>query len=461
MTDYFVGIGGSDASNGLSWANRKLTLNGAEDVPVAAGDTVYVGPGTYRELLTVDVAGSGGSPITYIGDVSGEKTDGVGGIVRITGSDNDTTATRTKCINCSTKDFRTFRGFICDLTTEENVDCDESSSWILEDCHFGYSPTRAVTFNGTTISDHIIRRCVFTNCLDALLFLRASSVNTNTNILIENCIFWGAKGDAIKNDRIGDVLVKNCLFIGIGDDGVDVSTSAGTGAGEFTTVSNCILTGIDSNALEATVSGDIIEDYNSFYQNGTDRFLVSTGANSNTFPPLLSVPILLNGFVFPWNSLVLSDFSQLVAIAGTGEATDDFFGATRPTTSAKKSWGPVQYSDFERETTTTRGGSTASVKLADAGRHQIWVPVTNISTTIEVYVNREANYAGTNPQLVVKQPGVADDTTTDAGSSGSWNQLTTTLTPSANTDYVVVELVSNNTATSGSFAAYFDDLSVS
>ncbi len=46
MTTYFVGIGGSDAANGLTWANRKLTLNGAEDVPVVAADTVYVGPGT-------------------------------------------------------------------------------------------------------------------------------------------------------------------------------------------------------------------------------------------------------------------------------------------------------------------------------------------------------------------------------------------------------------------------------
>ena len=50
MTTYYVGIGGSDANNGLSWANRKLTLNGAEDVPVAAGDTVYVGDAGYVGL---------------------------------------------------------------------------------------------------------------------------------------------------------------------------------------------------------------------------------------------------------------------------------------------------------------------------------------------------------------------------------------------------------------------------
>jgi len=36
--------------------------------------------------------------------------------------------------------------------------------------------------------------------------------------------------------------------------------------------------------------------------------------------------------------------------------------------------------------------------------------------------------------------------------------LTDTFTPQSGTQYVIVELVSNNTATSGSFATYFDDL---
>jgi hypothetical protein len=89
MATYYVGIGGNDSNDGTSWSSRKLTLNGAEDIPVAAGDTVYVGPGTYREMLTCDVGGSDGSPITYIGDYDGSHTDGVGGIVRISGSDDD------------------------------------------------------------------------------------------------------------------------------------------------------------------------------------------------------------------------------------------------------------------------------------------------------------------------------------------------------------------------------------
>ena len=62
MTTRYVGPGGSDANSGLTWALRKLTLNGVEDTPVVAGDTIYVGPGTYRETLTVDVSGTAGIP---------------------------------------------------------------------------------------------------------------------------------------------------------------------------------------------------------------------------------------------------------------------------------------------------------------------------------------------------------------------------------------------------------------
>ena len=45
MTVRYVGPGGNNSNDGLSWANRKLTLNGVEDTPVAAGDIVYVGAG--------------------------------------------------------------------------------------------------------------------------------------------------------------------------------------------------------------------------------------------------------------------------------------------------------------------------------------------------------------------------------------------------------------------------------
>lgn len=57
MTVRYAGPGGNDGNTGLSWAQRKLTLNGVENTPVEAGDIIYVAPGVYRETLTCDVSG--------------------------------------------------------------------------------------------------------------------------------------------------------------------------------------------------------------------------------------------------------------------------------------------------------------------------------------------------------------------------------------------------------------------
>lgn len=461
MTDYFVGPGGNNGNSGTSWANRKLTLNGVEDIAVTAGDTVYVGPGVYRETLTVDVSGSSGSPITYIADVSGVNTDGVGGVVRITGSDDDQTTTRSNCISGTSFDYRTFRGFHFDLPSVSAINNTNGTNWIVEDCAFSATAT-SIRVDGASQSDFTCRRCVFIGCSGNHIRLTHTSVVTGTNHLIENCLFISSAAAIARIDRIGDTLFKNCLFFASGSNGIDVTVTAGTGAGQFTSVNNSIFTNTDNTALVGTVTGDIVEDYNTFFNNSTDRANTATGSNSQTYPPLFALPILLAEFrLVPWFFSALSEWSPIAAIAGTGEATDDIFGIARPTTSAKKSWGTTQFNDFQRETTTVRSG-TAAAQMPDADRRQFIVPAgAAISTTVSVYVRREANYAGTNPQMIIKQPGQADRTTTDVGSSGAWNQLSDTFTPAATPDYFIVELVSNNTATSGSYATYFDDLEVS
>jgi hypothetical protein len=135
---------------------------------------------------------------------------------------------------------------------------------------------------------------------------------------------------------------------------------------------------------------------------------------------------------------------------------------TRPSTSSKKSWGAVQGTQVVRETTIVDGGSGASLKLPDAGEQFFMrIPITNSSTTISLKVYREANYAGTNPQMIIRQSGQSDRTTTDAGASGQFNTLSDTFTPAALPQYVDVFVRSSNTATSGSFSTFWDTLSVS
>lgn len=152
MTTYYVGIGGDDGNDGTTWALRKLTLNGAEDIPVAAGDTVYVGPGTYRGELEVDtVAGSSGSPITYIGDYTGANTDGVGGIVRLAGSDDDINDDDANmCIDVDVS-YRTFQGFVIDTGEYQQIDIASGvTNIIIDECYFNSDSATAIDFNGTS-----------------------------------------------------------------------------------------------------------------------------------------------------------------------------------------------------------------------------------------------------------------------------------------------------------------------
>jgi len=87
--------------------------------------------------------------------------------------------------------------------------------------------------------------------------------------------------------------------------------------------------------------------------------------------------------------------------------------------------------------------------------------VASESTTISMYAYREADYSGTAPRMVIKQPGQSDRTTTDAGAAATWNELTDTFTPAADPPYVLVELQSLNVNPSGNFDIFFDDLTVS
>lgn len=468
MTIRYVGEGGSDSANGLTWENRKLTLNGVEDTPVAAGDTVYVAPGVYREELICDVDGTSGSPITYVGDLAGANTDGIGGPVRITGSLDDKTFPSISGYNniYTLRAYRTFRGFRFDSAVGGDIDLDHifgpsANNCIIEDCYFS---TQAVMhddyasknievndlISGGTI---IIRRCYFAHTGIRI-------IGVNCDVLIENCIFvcTGFGIRILAASINGDILINNCTFIKSYSRLIDVSGTLGTGS---ISVTNSIFFG--SGTMIYGIASGMSEDYNSFfgfYDPGPVMGF-SGGANSDLLPPFFKSPLLAEGYPRDWFPWELSSYSPLARIVGDGnEATDDFFGMLRPTTSGKMSRGAVQVNEVKRATTPTYSDTAESLEMPDADRQQFRIPVTATSTTITLRVYREANYAGTLPQMVIKEPGQSDRTTTDTGSVTTWNLLTDTFTPNGTAGFVVVELVSNNTATSGSYAAFWSTLTV-
>lgn len=344
MTTYYVGPGGSDANAGTSWSARKLTLNGCEDIPVAAGDTVYVGPGTYRETLTVDVSGTAGNPITYIGDYTGANTDGVGGVVRITGSDNDQTATRAQCVNSSSKDYRTFKGFLLDTATTSCITNAGGSNWIIDQNCLLPGPTSiGILVSGTGTTNALKNLVIYGANGRSISFTHTVTVDNTANT-VDNIIFIGsAAATGIGIDRIGGITVRNSIVYGLGN-GIRIVTALAVG--QTLTVNNCQILDCLSG-LQATTTAEYTENYNNLYGNSTNRTNVNVGANSVTYPPLFDsrwafqLMYAQNPYAQVISPFDLASFSQLVNLAGTSPTTTDLRGTA--VQGAQREWGALEY----------------------------------------------------------------------------------------------------------------------
>ena len=77
---YYVRKTGSDSNTGTSPAEAWLTIGKAGST-VAAGDTVYVGAGTYTESVTLTTDGTASDPIQFIADSGGDRTDDAGDVI--------------------------------------------------------------------------------------------------------------------------------------------------------------------------------------------------------------------------------------------------------------------------------------------------------------------------------------------------------------------------------------------
>lgn len=356
MTTYYVGPGGNDANDGLSWANRKLTLNGAEDIPVAAGDIVYVGPGTYREMLTCDVSGSSGSPITYIGDYTGANTDGVGGVVRITGSDNDQTAARTACIVATNINYRTFKGFRLDFGSSYAFDGTNVTYIILDQLFSESMGTRVFQIDGTS-NNVTIQNCYAGGATQHRIIFEHTAAVDNCNCIVQNCIAGlggGADNNAIVFNRYGNGVVKNCLILK-GRIGVYALNLT---AGQTTTVNNCLISHCNVG-LQAGASGMITENYNNIFSCSTARTNVDVGANSTAYDPLFDARWffeLVNGgsILSPFD---LASYSQLINVAGTSPTTTDMRGTSA--IGGVREWGALEY-DSSLDIEAGSGGGTVT-----------------------------------------------------------------------------------------------------
>lgn len=240
MPVYYVRKTGSDAAAGTSPATAWLTIDKAANT-VVAGDTVYIGAGIYRELVTMDTAGSSGNPITYVGDIKGENT-GDAGLVIVSAFDNDDEpAVRAGCWDMNGKEFIVVRyiqfvgtsgSFVVGNTTNTSHIAYEGCEF--DSCSFtlaGRSATVSVILieinEGATPTGDGLR---FTNCLFwgqfRLDWDSNAAAHVNLKWLFERCVFLGHNSSAPHglvmtrntnngSNTIGGICVTGCTFIGV------------------------------------------------------------------------------------------------------------------------------------------------------------------------------------------------------------------------------------------------------
>lgn len=289
------------------------------------------------------------NPIRLIGDYTGVNTDGVGGVVRITGSNDDLTATRGNCITVTSKSYNTVSGLLMDLTTTQLIALTTSDHIIVDKCVCKDTGTTIGAFisSGATCTQNTIQNCFIAPASggnQAMQFTHTSTAN-DMAILVQNCVFLTG-GTGIRVDRLGGILVRNCTFLASTQ---HIFVQIALATGQCMTVNNCTFTGSAGGVRVATAQ-DLIEDYNDFFGIQIARNGVLVGPHSNLRPQLYDArwffqmvfagagPNSPAQVVSPFD---LASYSQLLNVAGFNPPLTDLRGTA--VQGAQREWGAVEY----------------------------------------------------------------------------------------------------------------------
>lgn len=359
MATYYVRKTGSDANAGTSAGAAKLTIQAAINVATTAGDTIYVGSGVYRETVTFGTSGTAGNVISLIGDYTGAFTGDAKGVVRITGSNDDISATRTNCITAASKNYIAVRGFVFDITTSHSVFLNDCTNWTVSGCYLGTTAAGNNYYaDGASQANHIVENC-FVDCSNnnGIQFQHGGAVN-NAGHIVRNCIVTNQRYNGISLVRVGGVSVLNCVLMGGWSSQNGIIAFAFAGTQTACTVYNCVIMA-NNVGISAGATTDITENYNTIYACGTTRTNVTAGANSVTRPPLFDTRWffeMVNGgrLVTPFDLASYSTLSEYSS--GTGAPSTDLRGAS--VVGTYREWGALEYDS----TLDIEAGSAGGVK---------------------------------------------------------------------------------------------------
>ena len=461
-------------ASGLTWAigGAWLTIACAvgTNSPVADGETIYVGAGTYR--ISAAIAPLTHASMTYLtADVDGSHAGDPGEVIVTNYATNDTSsATNVNTFLFNAKSFWTLSGFtLVSGAAVYNLQISGASHDLaFLDCTI---LNQGVSISGLAHGVSVnftFERCriwAMSSALSVACAGSATGADYNLNLVVSNCFLFSGSYTVIFSGsattyRTDGAIIRNCTIIGY--------TAAYLNGANFTNMNyvyNCACI-CWSWAIGGGSTYKITEDYNWFWALGTTQ--VVSGEHSKksnaSAAPLLSlgqeafIGSAPRPFLSPLAGSPLLGFGSDASVS----LAVDLNGNPRPAggASALKAVGAYERGNtFGKETGTVRTGTNA-VSITGPGYQDFAVPVAASSTTFTVYGRYDATYAGALPTLSVlkgEECGVTPASDVMAGAADQWEALTLTIVPTS-AGIVTVRLQSNDT--NGGGKAIFDDWSV-
>jgi hypothetical protein len=502
VTTYYIDpVNGNNSNNGLGpdashGSNKPYATIGkilATSGVGVSGDIVYLAPGTYREVVTVNIT-SPTSELQILGDpanAQGFKTSGgvlinSGPIIWTAYTTNDTTAPSSSApISLNGRDYLTLQDIVLyggSGTTRNIIDADTAHSRNITFRRCAFYPgngnnSGVIRYTGTAgeSADWVIDSCIVVGPYITGIRIdlpTSASADYDSNFLIKNCLLYGGAdttilitGSGANSFKGGGVDIQNCLIGGRG--GVSVN-NANIATSIPCTVYNSIIEVGQGACMSANTSGQITENYN-VLTGATVRTNVTAGGNSisnNSYARMLSWghEWLNSGMNVKPAGMPMTGSPMLgFGSDGAVSLTTDIMNRPRPAggASTSKSIGAFERHDTGiKETTTVRTGSN-SLKITGPGDHDFIVPVDAVSTTISVYGRYDTNHGTTNkPQMKVlngEECGVSEATATMTDGVDTWQQLSLNFTPTRK-GIVTIRLISRSSAGNG--CAFFDDFNI-
>ncbi len=332
---YYVRKSGRNNNSGTSPSDAWKKIQSAADAMVA-GDTVYVGAGTYSERVRPAHDGTSGSPIRYIADGDGGMTGDAGEVViRRNGQTS---------LEVSGDNYIHVVGFKI-AGNNDAVLWSNSRGGLLQDCEISCGR------NGVTVDSNVTLRvldCTVRENGGFGILVRLALFNTD--IVVSGCTFTSNGGAAIGSlfapwENV-TATVKNCLI----HDNLDRGIQIGNASDQLsltvwnTTIARNTGAGVEQREGDLTITNSIIalnngqgllrdngsmsHTYNLVFGNGGGDF----SGTSQDSTELSSDPLFENVYTFDYH---LSEGSPAVnaGVDAAGIVDDDLDGNPRPLSS--------------------------------------------------------------------------------------------------------------------------------